>query len=203
MLEQNKIVGVVAEHDLADSALVELVRCCGYQAQLIDLEATASESAVRPKAVLVRRRTRIAQLAADRRCAGAAVALVVQAGSPEPSLCSATVIPADDQACASLERFLVAVLGTPEASGAVPVSRREREILTSYVLGGTVEEVAVRHFVAPSTVRTHYRRVTSRYTAAGRPVTNKSQLLLQMVADGWIRLGRGGFAPPDRESGAA
>lgn len=85
-----------------------------------------------------------------------------------------------------LRILLQSLLGP--AAGRVSLSPREREVLTSYVLGATVEETAAEHYVATSTVRTHYRRVTSRYTEAGRPVANKAQLLLRMIADGWIQL---------------
>ncbi|MGB6247284.1 response regulator transcription factor [Gordonia sp. (in: high G+C Gram-positive bacteria)] len=85
-----------------------------------------------------------------------------------------------------LALLLTRILGP--TSGRTALTAREREILTTYVLGATVEETAARHFVAASTVRTHYRRVSSRYEDAGWPVANKAQLLLRMVADGWIRL---------------
>lgn len=96
---------------------------------------------------------------------------------------------------AQMDAFLSGVFAPPPRS-AVPLSPRELEVLTTYVMGATVEDTAARHFLATSTVRTHYRRVTARYTSAGRPVTNKAQLLLQMVADGWIRL-PGGEPQPD------
>ncbi len=88
--------------------------------------------------------------------------------------------------------LLAAEMGTRE--GRVRISRREREVLSTYVLGATVEETADEHFVAASTVRTHYRRATQRYCDAGRPVLNKTQLLLQMIADGWIDV-NGGSKP--------
>lgn len=85
-----------------------------------------------------------------------------------------------------LRAVFTSLLG--DGPGRVSLSRREREVLTTYVLGATVEETAAAHFVANSTVRTHYRRVTARYTKAGYPTSNKAQLLLRMVADGWLRL---------------
>ena len=91
-----------------------------------------------------------------------------------------------------LRVLLAAEVGMPQ--GRVRISRREQEVLTTYVLGATVEETAEEHFVAASTVRTHYRRATQRYSDAGRPVLNKTQLLLQMIADGWIDV-NGGSKP--------
>ncbi|MCK0438976.1 DNA-binding response regulator [Gordonia alkaliphila] len=91
-----------------------------------------------------------------------------------------------------LRVLLAAEVGMPQ--GLVRISRREQEVLTTYVLGATVEETVEEHFVAASTVRTHYRRATQRYSDAGRPVLNKTQLLLQMIADGWIDV-HGGSKP--------
>ena len=65
---------------------------------------------------------------------------------------------------------------------------RERDVMTTYVMGATVSETASKHFIAEATVRTHYQRVTRRYEEAGRAAANKSQLLVRMVADGWIEL---------------
>ncbi|BDH55256.1 LuxR C-terminal-related transcriptional regulator [Tsukamurella sp. PLM1] len=70
----------------------------------------------------------------------------------------------------------------------IRMSAREREVLTTYVLGATVTVTAAEHFIGEATVRTHYRRVVERYAAVGRPVGNRVQLLLLMVADGWIDL---------------
>ena len=74
------------------------------------------------------------------------------------------------------------------ADGRVAMSPREQEVLATYVLGATVAETAAEHFIAECTVRTHYRRVSRRYEQSGRAVANKAQLLLAMVADGWLRL---------------
>ena len=68
----------------------------------------------------------------------------------------------------------------------VHLSRRELEIVTSYTLGTTVRNTASAHFVAESTVRTHIQRVMTRYREAGRLVNNKSQLLVELLSDGWI-----------------
>lgn len=196
----NCTVGIVAEHDLMDSALVALVSSFGYRAVLINGDRSVEEPA--PEAlsvVVVRSRRRLLQAFIDGRCAGVPVLIADVAGtnpvrSADPRV---TVIGADDRAGRRLDETLSALLGPPGRPvpggaathpGAVAVSRREREVLTTYALGATVDETAAAHFVATSTVRTHYRRVTARYTGAGRPVTNKAQLLLQLVADGWIRL---------------
>ncbi|GED95968.1 hypothetical protein nbrc107697_00070 [Gordonia crocea] len=56
----------------------------------------------------------------------------------------------------------------------------------TYTLGTTVRDTARQHFITENTVRSHFRRVMRRYRDAGRPVTNKSQLLIQLIADGWV-----------------
>lgn len=68
----------------------------------------------------------------------------------------------------------------------VHLSPREREVVVTYTLGATVKETARRHYIADTTVRSHFRRVMARYAEAGRPVNNKSQLLIQLIADGWV-----------------
>lgn len=181
-------VGVVAEHDLVDLALVELVRRCGYRAVILDCEQDAADDLPVTPVVLARTGIRVAQVSADPAFAGAAIAVMETAGMVVPQVRGITVIPSNDDAVKHLRAFLEGVLGAPGDRGAVPLSPREREILGTYVLGATVEQTAAEHYVAGSTVRTHYRRVTARYAVAGRPVTNKAQLLLHMVADGWIDL---------------
>lgn len=78
--------------------------------------------------------------------------------------------------------------GHAPARQRIRLSEREREVLTTYVLGSTVTATATEHFIGEATVRTHYRRVVERYAAVGRPVGNRVQLLLLMIADGWIDL---------------
>lgn len=68
----------------------------------------------------------------------------------------------------------------------VPLTPRELEVVSTYVLGATAAQTAARHFVAKTTVKTHVNRVAARYADAGRPTANSTQLLLEMMADGWI-----------------
>ena len=81
--------------------------------------------------------------------------------------------------------------GSGAAGRAVPaggaLTEREREILQTYSLGATLRETSQKHQIAESTVREHYRRVVRRYEEAGRPIGNKAQLLLEFMADGWVR----------------
>lgn len=192
-------VGVVAEHDLYDRAAVDLVGRCGYRAVLLDFEQSCDTVVEAPVGVvLVRHVTRLRAVAADARCVGARIAMVLSHQGQREVMVprGVTVIPATDDAPKHLRAFFTEVLGEPQPVDAVSLSPREREVLTTYVMGATVEEVARQHFLSTSTVRTHYRRASNRYFSAGRPVTNKSHLLLQMVADGWIEL-------PGRDGGAA
>lgn len=71
----------------------------------------------------------------------------------------------------------------------VRLTKRETEVLGTYVLGATLQTTCRTHWVAEGTVREHYRRVSGRYNDSGRQVRNKTQLLLAMVADGWITIG--------------
>ncbi|GEE00723.1 hypothetical protein nbrc107696_11690 [Gordonia spumicola] len=80
------------------------------------------------------------------------------------------------------------VLGGRRRGARIRLSERELDVMTTYVMGATVSKTAAKHFIAEATVRTHYQRVTRRYEEAGRPVANKSQLLVRMVSDGWIEL---------------
>jgi DNA-binding NarL/FixJ family response regulator len=88
-----------------------------------------------------------------------------------------------------VEALVTAVLGGARRRTPVRLTDRERDVMTTYVMGATVSETASKHFIAEATVRTHYQRVTRRYEEAGRAAANKSQLLVRMVADGWIELG--------------
>jgi len=191
---KNKVVGIVAEHDLTDSALTAFVRSLGYPAVIIEVDDPPAPLPAPLGAVIVRTSGRLARAVADSRCAGAEFAVVESVDSVGTRYPGTTVIPATNCAVRRLVEFLEGVLGVAERPDAISLSPREREVLATYVQGATVAQTAEEHLVATCTVRTHYRRVTDRYNAAGRKVANKSQLLLQMVADGWIRLPDGGPA---------
>lgn len=100
---------------------------------------------------------------------------------------SVRVIPAEGpESLAYLERFLTEIAERAPRPARVHVTPRECEILHTYTLGATLRQTSRLHRIAESTVREHYRRVARRYEDAGRPVGNKAQMLLQLVADGWI-----------------
>lgn len=182
----NWIVGVVAEHDLVDTALVAQVRAFGFRARLYDFEQLDDHRDEEPVAFVVREPSRIAEIAELPGLDSPALALVQCVGAPLAEAAGVTVIPANGDAGKHLRVFLESVAGRARKSLPVPMTARELEVLTAYVLGATMRDVSERHFIAESTVRTHYRRVVRRYQESGRQVANKAQLLLQLFADGWI-----------------
>lgn len=114
--------------------------------------------------------------------------VVLLNGAAVSSFPRAAVINDSPDAPVRLLTALSSVLDATRDEGVVPLTVREREVLATYVRGATVSETAAVHFLSPTTIRTHYRRVSRRYNDVGRPVANKAQLLMRMVEDGWIEL---------------
>lgn len=173
---------IVAEHNLADVAMVALVQRFGHRAAVVDLDAVRSPVPV-SGVVIVRSVTRRHQIESrglfrGARFIGVGVG-VVHLGGVELS--------DSPFAAGSFENTLAEILGKRiSVSERVHLSRREHEVVAAYTLGATVRETAIRHFISESTVRSHFRRVMRRYADAGRPVNNKTQLLLELIADGWV-----------------
>lgn len=175
-------VAVVAGHGLADAGLSALVESFGLRCAIVDLDDPGSAPAAPTvRSVIVR-----SAAAAERAREWAPAALLVGigvAGAPDMVVLPDT---------ADSARRLRALLGSGLADRSRPnpdrvhLTLREREVLATYVLGSTVYETAKHHFISESTVRSHFRRVVARYTGEGRPVNNKSQLLLELIADGWL-----------------
>lgn len=175
-------IGVYCASQWEQSTVVAWMRTSGYAAALV---TPATPAALLPPVIVV-----------GARCAGEAASLaeetdaqIVVVGATSPAVAlpgEVHVVPDGPGVAEDLQALLAALLGAQ--SGRIAMTDREREVLTTYALGATVDECAERHFVAASTVRTHYRRVVQRYHDAGRPVANKTQLLLRMLADGWIDL---------------
>ncbi|WLP88611.1 LuxR C-terminal-related transcriptional regulator [Gordonia sp. NB41Y] len=181
-------VAVLAEGGIADAALCALLQNAGHASFLVHT-SDLSPDPLRPTsasiAVVVARSAdhieaaRNDPLLADARFVGLGVA------SGDPDGIDLTDSP---NAASELLAFLQHVADdrtrTPQVIRLTP---REREIVVAYALGGTTREVAEIHHVAESTVREHYRRVVQRYEAVGRSVGNKSRLLVNLLADGWVR----------------
>lgn len=77
--------------------------------------------------------------------------------------------------------------GTPRTVPA-PLSRREREVLRTWLLCDTKQQVARALFISLGTVNTHLDRVRTKYADCGRPATTKSALLARALQDGIVGL---------------
>lgn len=169
--------------DLAASALIERL---GFRAEIVAEDRLAGHQ---PRVVVVRDQLALAR--ATRALSGQRIRFVVLMAAERPARSAPGVHWLTGSALAGdFRRVLEAVAPRAEHEGRVHVTFREREVVGAYVLGAKVKEVADRSFIAESTVKAHYRRVAARYNAAQRPVKNKTQLLLEMLADGWIDLPR-------------
>ncbi|GAA2368130.1 helix-turn-helix transcriptional regulator [Gordonia cholesterolivorans] len=175
-------VGVWSENPWQREVLAVWMNRFGYPVVAVDIAGLLAGA---PRVVVVGAGDRLALRRFGRSMAGRVI--VVGGTVEEADICSGVHhVTEGPDIEHRLTLLLTRTLGP--TSGRTPMSAREREILTTYVMGATVEETATRHFVAASTVRTHYRRVSARYDDAGLPVANKTHLLLRMVADGWIQL---------------
>jgi len=178
-------VGVVARSPFEGEATASWVRSLGYDAAGIEVGHLAEQVAL-PRVLLVHGVQTSALLpreVTDRAC----VIVLTDAAEPARVVGRARVIVNGRAASGEVKAAIAQALGSA-ADGRVAMSPREQEVLATYVLGATVAETAAEHFIAECTVRTHYRRVSRRYEQSGRAVANKAQLLLAMVADGWLRL---------------
>ncbi|MGB3604812.1 MAG: LuxR C-terminal-related transcriptional regulator [Gordonia sp. (in: high G+C Gram-positive bacteria)] len=178
-------VGVVSPNTFVGETTAAWIRSLGYDATTMEVVGLAVRRAL-PKVLVVHGAQTLAQLPMAARQWTQIIALVDGADTATATA-EAPVILNFPNASDQIRGALAQILG--KAPGArVALSRREQEVLATYVLGETVKETAATHFIAECTVRTHYRRVTRRYDEVGRPVANKAQLLLAMVADGWVTL---------------
>lgn len=66
------------------------------------------------------------------------------------------------------------------------LSPREREVLTLYASGLALKQVAFTLNIKLNTAKEHIDRVRSKYADIGRPVSNKTELLLRAIEDGLI-----------------
>ncbi|WP_185982082.1 helix-turn-helix transcriptional regulator [Gordonia rubripertincta] len=186
--QAKRLAAVVAEGDLFDAALVALIEGVGYGAMLVE---PAQLPYLRNPAVLFVRSP--GALALVRRAPMLRNVRVVFLGDGITGRDHIRISPRAPGAEAALRQALAATIGPSERStppapaNRVRVTEREREILQTYTLGATLRETSQAHQIAESTVREHYRRVVRRYEEAGRPVGNKAQLLLEFMADGWVR----------------
>lgn len=169
-------VVVGACHDLTDVAMVALVEKAGYRACIADLRGVRVLGPA-TKVVLARRAEHL-DYVGPAKVIGIGVN-VDRAGG--------IALADSPYSAGSLRSALDSIVGS-ESTGrsGVHLSRREHEVLTTYALGSSVRDTAARHFIAESTVRSHFRRVIGRYLEAGRPVSNRAQLLVELIVDGWV-----------------
>lgn len=183
------VVAVIAEDDVFDAALLALVRGLGFDALLLDLddEPPAITADQHPVASIVRTLRRIPQLRQRPHTRMSTVIAIgdidVRDGNLRPDVRLG-------QRCSGeqLQAVLAPLFPSADAEVVAPVhvTPRELEVLTTYISGATMSTTAKHHFIAESTVRAHYRRVSDRYAHAGRRVDNKTQLLLALIADGLV-----------------
>jgi DNA-binding CsgD family transcriptional regulator len=181
------VVVVTGLGDAFDHAAAALVEKCGFPVRIVPERRLAT---LAPQVVIFRDEVQLARL--RRVLRGHPVTWIGMVPPPSLATVSGRSVTwlGGDRIELDLDAVLRGTLGAPSASQPVSMTAREREIVGTYVLGSTAAKTAAEHYVAPSTVKTHYSRVSQRYTDAGRPVDNRTQLLLEMLIDGWIRLPR-------------
>ncbi|MFZ2239347.1 MAG: LuxR C-terminal-related transcriptional regulator [Gordonia amarae] len=172
-------VVIVKQHDFADVALSALVEAFGHRVTMADATAPRLPAC---RVMIIRDTSKLAQV---RRLAPTASIICIGTDvAPDSGI---THLRDSADAVDLLREALAALCEIPApVTERVHLSAREREVMTTYALGATIHQTARRHYISESTVRSHFRRVVARYTLAGRPVNNKSQLLVELIADGWI-----------------
>ncbi|AZG48035.1 LuxR C-terminal-related transcriptional regulator [Gordonia insulae] len=70
------------------------------------------------------------------------------------------------------------------------LSRREVEVLRTWLICDSKQEVAQALFVSSNTVNAHLARIRSKYEAVGRPAPTKISLLIRAVEDGHCTFGQ-------------
>ena len=183
--ETEPLVGVLGTDAMDVAAMTAWFEARGYATRPVTVDELRRPDAVLPALIVTR-----CVNAVDPRLAIALfhIRFALISDLPLRGLPRTVTLVAASSAPRRLEQLATEVVGAPARPEPVPMTDRERAVITTYVLGATVADTAAEHFIAEATVRTHYRRVARRYNDAGRSAANKSQLLLCMVADGWISL---------------
>ena len=190
--ERGRVV-VAGEGSVIDHAMVLLVEKFGYSAQIAP---PRDIGALQARAVIFRDEVTLARVVRELgSCDNSGRRPVLVGVDAESGRCGFRSHPSGRKvlwikgpdSLGNLERVLHDTLGARDGvNSPVQMTHRELEVLRTYLLGATSKMTAQKHFIGESTVKTHYQRVTRRYTEAGRPVANKAQLLRQLLADGWI-----------------
>ncbi|WP_341258490.1 MULTISPECIES: helix-turn-helix transcriptional regulator [Gordonia] len=180
-----RVVGLLGATPLDAVGLDSWLAAMGYRSRVVT--GTELRSDPKPPAVVITRDPSALDAGMARHLRHVRFIVVTDravAGYPP----SVRIVADSNSAPGDVEGLVGAVLGRAPRRAPVRLTDRERDVMTTYVMGATVSETASKHFIAEATVRTHYQRVTRRYEEAGRAAANKSQLLVRMVADGWIEL---------------
>jgi len=184
-IDPHSDVVVVGDGCALDAAVIALVEKCGHAAEILGMPDLAART---PRVVLVRDEVTLARAIGE--LCGKAVTFVCLArpagrspGAPGGRICWLR----DRDAAAELGNILhkEVALATP-VPGQVELTHREIQVVGHYALGATRAATAAKFFIAGDTVKTHFDRVKGKYALAGRPVSNKAQVLVAMMADGWI-----------------
>ncbi|MFT3661309.1 MAG: helix-turn-helix transcriptional regulator [Gordonia sp. (in: high G+C Gram-positive bacteria)] len=68
------------------------------------------------------------------------------------------------------------------------LSRREVEVLLTWLASDSKEEAAEALYISASTVSTHISRIRNKYANIGRPARTKAHLLARALQDGFTTL---------------
>lgn len=78
-------------------------------------------------------------------------------------------------------------MSVPEKAPSVPaLSKRELEVVLTWLTSVSKREVGKLLGVSEDTVRTHIARVRGKYMSVGRPASTKSDLMLRLMQDGFF-----------------
>lgn len=79
-------------------------------------------------------------------------------------------------------------LGSQSCDADAGLSRREEEVLRTWVLVGSKKSAAQALWVTEATVCTHITRIREKYAAVGRPARTQASLLARALQDGVVAL---------------
>lgn len=78
-------------------------------------------------------------------------------------------------------------MSVPEKALSVPaLSKRELEVVLTWLTSVSKREVGKLLGVSEDTVRTHIARVRGKYMSVGRPASTNSDLMLRLMQDGFF-----------------
>lgn len=184
-IDPHSDVVVVGDGCALDAAVIALVEKCGHAASLMGIRELGLR---RPRVVLVRDEATLTR-AVGELCGTAAVfvCLTRPSGRSYRSHGGRVRWLGGRDAAAELTKILHKEVALATlVPGQVELTGREIEVVGHYALGATRAATAAKFFIAGDTVKTHFDRVKGKYALAGRPVSNKAQVLVAMMADGWI-----------------